>query len=96
MNNIIKIRNLLKNHLDVYSKKYRVKKLGILISYSRGYQVKGSDVDILVEFREPIGLEFVDFTDELEDILQTKVDLVSRKEIKPKLWKYIKKDVIYV
>ncbi|MDI6779516.1 MAG: nucleotidyltransferase domain-containing protein [Bacteroidota bacterium] len=72
-------------YLDAYKKKYKVKKMGIFGSYSRGEQVKDSDIDILVEFEEPIGLT-----------LQTKVDLVSRKAIKPKLWKYIKKDIIYV
>lgn len=96
MKRVDEIRNLLIVYLDAYKKKYKVKKMGIFGSYSRGEQVKDSDIDILVEFEEPIGLTFVDFAEELEETLQTKVDLVSRKAIKPKLWKYIKKDVIYV
>jgi uncharacterized protein len=96
MNNIDTIKLLLKKSLNNYTKKYNVKTLGIFGSYSRGDQSSVSDVDILVEFEKPIGLKFVDFADELEEALQTKVDLVSRKAIKPKLWKHIKKDVIYV
>jgi len=38
-----------------------------------------SDLDILVEFNRPIGLDFVDLADELENILNLKVDLVFKK-----------------
>ena len=96
MKRINEIKSHLKVYLDDYKKRYKVRSLGIFGSYSRGDQTKGSDIDILVEFEEPIGLKFVDFADELEEELNTKVDLVTRGAIKPKLWKYIKKDVIYV
>ncbi len=33
---------------------------------------------------------------EIISILQMKVDLVSRKGIKPKYWEYIEKEIIYV
>jgi len=96
MKRINEIKSQLKVYLGDYKKRYKVRSLGIFGSYSRGDQTKGSDIDILVEFEEPIGLKFVDFADELEEELNTKVDLVTRGAIKPKLWKYIKKDVIYV
>jgi predicted nucleotidyltransferase len=96
MKRINEIKSHLKVYLGDYKKRYKVRSLGIFGSYSRGDQTKGSDIDILVEFEEPIGLKFVDFADELEEELNTKVDLVTRSAIKPKLWKYIKKDVIYV
>lgn len=55
-----------------------------------------SDVDVMVDFPQPIGLAFVDLADELEDLLQLKVDLVSRGGIKPKYFCVIEPDLICV
>ena len=66
-------------------------------SYSRNSAVAGkSDVDVMVAFSQPIGLAFVDLADELELLLQMKVDLVSRNAIKPKYFSVIQPDLIYV
>jgi predicted nucleotidyltransferase len=54
------------------------------------------DIDILVEFRKPIGIEFIDLADELEEILKLKVDLVSKKGIKDKYLKSIETELEYV
>jgi uncharacterized protein len=78
-------------------KKYGVKDLALFGSYSRNTAVAGkSDVDVLVVFSRPIGLAFVDLADELELLLQLKVDLVSRGGIKPKHFTVIEPDLIYV
>lgn len=53
-------------------------------------------MDILVEFNRPIGLEFIDLAEELEQILQIKVDLVSKKGIKKKYLKSIETELAYV
>ena len=78
-------------------KKYGVKDLALFGSYSRNTAISGkSDVDVLVDFSQPIGLAFVDLADELEALLQLKVDLVSRGGIKPKYFTVIEPDLIYV
>ena len=78
-------------------KKYGVKDLALFGSYSRNEAVAGkSDVDVMVDFSQPIGLAFVDLADELELLLQLKVDLVSRGGIKPKYFTVIEPDLIYV
>jgi predicted nucleotidyltransferase len=47
----------------------------------RGEQKGSSDVDVLVEFDDPIGLfEFMKLENYLSDLLGVKVDLVSKKE----------------
>jgi predicted nucleotidyltransferase len=76
--------------------KYKIKSLGIFGSYSRGEAKEESDIDILVEFEEPIGLEFIDLADELEQILNHKVDLVSKSGIRDKYLQYVQKELIYV
>ncbi len=78
-------------------KKYAVKTLALFGSYSHNTAVNGaSDVDVMVDFSKPIGLAFVALADELEDLLQLKVDLVSRGGIKPKYFSVIEPDLIYV
>jgi hypothetical protein len=70
--------------------------LALFGSYSRNDYNNQSDVDILVEFDKTPGFEFIDLADELESLLKTKVDLVSRNGIKPKYFQFIEKDLIYV
>ena len=74
----------------------RVVFLAIFGSYARGEQKKNSDVDILVEFNKPIGIEFIDLAEELERILKIKVDLVSKNGVKSRYFKEIEDELIYV
>jgi predicted nucleotidyltransferase len=76
--------------------KYPLKSMALFGSYARNDASEGSDVDILVEFSAPVGFEFIDLAMELEDILQTKVDLVSKKGLKAPLLPYVEKNLIYV
>lgn len=88
---------ILKQVKPSLEKKYGVKDLALFGSYSRNTAVAGkSDVDVLVDFSQPIGLAFVDLADELELLLHLKVDLVSRGGIKPKYFTVIEPDLIYV
>ena len=65
-------------------------------SYARNEQTDSSDVDILVEFNDKIGIKFIDLANELEKSLGLKVDLVSKKGIKAKYLKSIEKELEYV
>lgn len=76
--------------------KYHLKALGVFGSCVRDDCTEDSDVDILVEFEKPIGIEFIDLATELETILGRRVDLVSRNGIKPKYLDVIIKDLVYV
>ncbi|MCE7073559.1 nucleotidyltransferase family protein [Dyadobacter sp. CY327] len=76
--------------------KYPIKSMALFGSYARNDANDGSDVDILVEFSSPVGFEFIDLAIELEDMLQTKVDLVSKKGLKAPLLPFIEKNLIYV
>ena len=78
------------------AKKYHLKCIGIFGSFTRDDFEDESDIDILVDFNQPIGIEFIDLADELEKILNRKVDLVSKRGVKPKYLKEIEKDLIYV
>ena len=63
------IKNTLKNHKQMLSEKYGVSLIAIFGSYGRGQEREDSDIDILVDFQKPIGIEFIDLADELEILL---------------------------
>ena len=77
--------------------KYHVKSIGLFGSIVRDdYSSAKSDVDIIVEFSQPVGVEFIDLADFLEFQIKRKVDLVSRKGIKQDFYKEIEREIIYV
>ena len=76
--------------------KYPIKELAIFGSYAREEQNPKSDLDILVEFHSSVGSEFIELGDELEELLDIKVDLVSKKGIKPRYLEVIKKELVFV
>ncbi|MCY7361026.1 MAG: nucleotidyltransferase family protein [Ignavibacteria bacterium] len=78
------------------SKKYFVDRIGYFGSYSKNEQTLNSDLDILVEFRKPLGWDFFDLQDLLEKELNLKIDLLSSNAIKEQLRESILKDVKYV
>jgi predicted nucleotidyltransferase len=96
MKTLAQVTNALSNHKYELSSKFHVEKLAIFGSFARNEQKKESDIDILVEFNAPIGIEFIDLANHLESILKLKVDLVSRNGIKPKYFREIKNDLRYV
>ncbi len=90
------IKQRLTTRKPYYSREYGVSRMAIFGSYSRGEQTQSSDIDIMVEFDRPIGLKFVDLADDLESLLTAKVDLVSKKAIKPRLLSMIERELSYV
>ncbi|MCB1276167.1 nucleotidyltransferase family protein [Prosthecobacter sp.] len=65
-------------------------------STARGEAGPQSDVDILVDVDGSIGLEFVTLAERLEAALGRKVDLVSRRALKPALKQIIEQEAIDV
>ena len=86
----------LNQHKKELEDRFNVKSLAIFGSYVRNEATPQSDVDILVEFREPVGLLFVHLADYLEQLLGTRVDLLTPQAIKPNRKKSIMKDLIHV
>lgn len=83
-------------NIDILKHNYNVRNIGIFGSVARGMQGNGSDIDILVEFSEPVGFfKFVELEDYLSKILNRKVDLVTRKALKPAIKQGILREVVY-
>ena len=96
MTNLNDIINILKSNKQRLTDKYGLSFMAIFGSYGRGQQTENSDVDILVDFQRPIGIEFIDLANELEKLLKIKVDLVSKNGVKPQYLKHIEEDLNYV
>ncbi len=90
------IRKILQIHKLRLMSTYGLKNIAIFGSYSRDQQNDASDLDILVEFNRPVGVEFIDLAEELERLLNIKVDLVSRNGVRPEYLKQIESDLNYV
>ena len=50
------VRNTLSKHLMTLKDMYHVEKIGVFGSVARGDNTDTSDIDILVEFNQPIGM----------------------------------------
>ena len=76
---------------------YHVDTIGLFGSIVRDDFVSDtSDVDIVVSFSKPVGIEFIDLSYLLEKELNRKVDVVSVKGLKEKYFKEIEKEIVYV
>jgi len=91
-----KIRNVLYLLKPELVQKYPIASIGLFGSVVRNDFTTDSDIDIIVDFNKPIGIEFISLADELERKLDRKVDLVSKAGIKPKYFKEIESEIIYV
>ena len=97
MKKIEEIKSILENHKQDISEKYKVAEIGIFGSYVKGEQKETSDVDVLVEFKESIGLlKFIEMENYLTDLLEVKVDLVMKSSLKPRIGKHILEEVVYL
>lgn len=96
MRSLQDIKLTLSNHKQHLFNDYPLKSMAIFGSYSRREQDEKSDLDIIVEFKDKIGIRFVDLAEEIENLIGFKVDLVSRNGIKDKYFQTIYSDLIYV
>lgn len=73
-------------------------RVGVFGSFARGENRDGSDLDILVKFKDRISLlKLVQIEQELSDKLEISIDLVTENSLKnPLLRKYIEKDLITI
>jgi predicted nucleotidyltransferase len=96
MNTLDEIKFSLSNLKSELNTKYPIKSLAIFGSFARNEQSVSSDLDLVVEFTERVGMKFIRLGDELEEKLGIKVDLVSKNGVKKAYFDSIKEDLIYV
>jgi len=88
--------SILKSVKPELVEKYHVSSIGLFGSAVRDdFSPSRSDIDVLVDFSKPVGIEFIALADFLEECYGRKVDLVSRNGIKSNYFAEIEKEVVY-
>jgi len=96
MSNLKKITETIQQTKPFLEKEFGVSRIAIFGSYAQNKQTPQSDLDLLVEFNRPIGLKFVELSDQLDKKLGVKIHLVSQRALKDNFKKIIEPDLIYV
>ena len=97
MKSLKTIKSALSTHREDLLLRFRVKEIGVFGSYARGEQKKGSDLDVLVVFEEPVSLlKVAGLENYLSDLLGVKVDVVPKKDLRKELKPRVLKETVYV
>jgi len=88
---------MLHEQIPMLAERYSVEKLEVFGSYVRAEQKKGSDLDVLITFKEaPSLLTFIAIENYLSDLLRVKVDLVMKDSLKPRIGQRILREATHV
>jgi uncharacterized protein len=94
------ILNLLRESYPQLSERFGVQRIGLFGSFSRKTANETSDIDLVVDFRHPLGLKFVDLVEHLEALLGRKVDVLTSAGLQgirlPEVAHRIEESLIYV
>lgn len=97
MENLEEIKNKIRSLMPVLRANFGVAGIGIFGSRVKEKEHLDSDLDILVEFAEPISLfKFIELENFLSGELGIKVDLVMKKSLKPRIGKRILEEVMNI
>ncbi|MEK7813727.1 MAG: nucleotidyltransferase family protein [Candidatus Desantisbacteria bacterium] len=75
------VMRLIREYYNVLAVEYGVSKIGVFGSVVKGALTEESDLDILVEFKRPIGFRFVRLVEYLENLFGRKVDVLTKDGI---------------
>lgn len=78
------------------AKNFHVSKIGYFGSFSNQTQTEKSDLDLLVEFSQPIGWDFFLLEKHLEQAFGMSIDLVTPNALKERIKPTILKQVRYI
>jgi predicted nucleotidyltransferase len=88
---------ILRQELKGLVDRYNISALSVFGSVARDEAREDSDIDILVEFSQPVGLfEFIDLQQNLEALLDHKVDLGTLRSLKPRIKEQVLEEAIRV
>ena len=98
MKTLSEIREILRKHKKELKERYKVKSIAIFGSYARSEQKETSDIDILIDYYEPISLlKLIELENYLSDLFGIKVDLITKNSIhNPYVKRSIEEDLIYI
>lgn len=97
MNTFLNIQNILHEHKPEIERRFHISEIALFGSYVHGEERSDSDLDVLVSFSEPVSMfQFLALEEYLTDLFGIKVDLVSKKALKPHIGERILKEAVAV
>ncbi|HWZ05075.1 MAG TPA: nucleotidyltransferase family protein [Mucilaginibacter sp.] len=78
------------------AEKFHVSSIGYFGSYAKGQQTETSDLDLVVEFSQPVGWSFFTLENFLEQSLGLSIDLITRNGLKERIKASILNQVKYI
>jgi uncharacterized protein len=90
------IEQKLKQIKPELTEKFHVSKIGYFGSYANDKQNRKSDLDLLVEFSEPIGWDFFRLERFLEESFGIPIDLVTKNALKERIKEPVLNQVHYI
>jgi len=94
------ILSILKKEQPYLRQKFFVKRIAIFGSVAKGKDTPKSDIDIFVEFKQPVGVEFIRLAEYLEKRLGRKIDVLTPGGVatirQKKIANDIRRSLIYV
>ncbi|HCS19404.1 MAG TPA: nucleotidyltransferase [Bacteroidetes bacterium] len=90
------IESKLKQMKPELADKFHVSRIGYFGSFTADKQSENSDLDLLVEFSEPIGWKFFTLERFLEQAFGIPIDLVTKNALKERIRESILNQVHYV
>ena len=97
MKTLNEIRQVLSLQKQSICEIYRITKIGIFGSYTRGDETETSDIDILVDYETaPTLIMLVELRDYLSQLFGIKVDIVTKNGLKPRIRERVLAEVVYI
>ena len=94
------ITRIIKENYDILTTEYGVSRIGFFGSVVKNTMTEDSDLDIVVEFKRPIGFKFIRLVEYLENIFGKKVDVLTKDGIEnirvKEIAINIERDLVYV
>jgi uncharacterized protein len=95
MSSINEIKEIVEKNREYLYTHYHVKSISLFGSYAKQTQNSESDLDLLVEFAKPISLlKLIALENHLSDLLDLKVDLVPKANLRKELEENIVKEAL--
>ena len=92
--------DIIREKYPYLSTEFNIKKIGVFGSVAKGISSEDSDIDIVVEFKKPLGLRFVELVEYLETLFNRKVDVLTLAGIEniriKEIANDIKRNIVYV
>lgn len=97
MRSTSEIVEMLRRYKEQYAEKCGIETLGLFGSVARGEQDEKSDIDVFVKLRQTSYYTLMDIKDDLEQLFNKKIDLITIHEAMRALFKRnIEQDAIYI